>query len=197
MAWIYIRATKGKKKEKEGGTRGWIDNGGDRQHLGVIDDAIEPRDACWRSLGDQKEGSSAGLMCRPMSFVRPSIPLWQQSWKPFLRQTIDNLCGAPPNAKTIFIFFVCVKIRIDNLIHPPSGLNNSIVKFIKISKGKRIIRYLSSISDDDVFILIRGWKAFQLILFQSGHAVRSKQSLILSHAQWLAFLPGGGPILRQ
>ena len=52
---------------------------GDYIYLGVIDDAIEPRAACWRSLGDPKEGraddgsSDAGrLMCR--SFVRPSTP---------------------------------------------------------------------------------------------------------------------------
>lgn len=64
--------------------RGKRTKGDTTLYLGVIDDAIEPRAACWQSLGDPKEGSAddgsteaaaaaAGrLMC--CSFVRPSTP---------------------------------------------------------------------------------------------------------------------------
>ena len=51
--------------------------------------------------------------------------------------------------------------------------------------------------DDDVLILVGRRKRFQLVLIQSGRSVGSEQSLVLSHAQWLAFLPGEGPILRK
>jgi hypothetical protein len=73
--WKHYTATKEEKEEKKG-------RGGYTLYLGVIDDAIEPRAACWQSLGDPKEGSAddgsteaaaAGrLMC--CSFVRPSTP---------------------------------------------------------------------------------------------------------------------------
>jgi hypothetical protein len=46
-----IQQQKRKKKKKKG-------RGGYTLYLGVIDDAIEPRAACWQSLGDPKEGSA-------------------------------------------------------------------------------------------------------------------------------------------
>ena len=57
--------------------------------------------------------------------------------------------------------------------------------------------YLSLMSDDDVFVVIRRWQSSQLIAFESRCSVRSEQTLILSHTQWLSFLPGKCPVLWQ
>jgi hypothetical protein len=70
-------------------------------------------------------------------------------------------------------------------------------KLIINVKFNFLATYLALMGDDDVFILVWRWETSELILFQSRRSVRGKQSLVLSHAQWLAFLPGEGSILRQ